>query len=113
MESGKENLHFPSHKEGQLKVIDFPFKRGSIFYIKGIDKAPISPEHDSMFKSLEPLDYDVGKAKTVEYRTSSFLFPISHYLESSSSDSLIPGHMISSNNEPFPPPKYSVKERPP
>lgn len=65
-----------------------------------------------MFKSLEPLGYDFGKAKPIEYNISSSLFPIGHHLESSSSDSLTPSHMISSNYEPFPPPEYSVKEKP-
>jgi len=95
-----------------MEVINFAFRRDPIFDTKEIDKAPTSLEYDSMFKSLEPLDSDFGKAQLVECNISFSLFRIGLHLESLSGDSLSPGHMMSSNYEPFPPLEYSIKENP-
>lgn len=95
-----------------MAVINFPFRRDPIFDTKEIDKAPTSPKYDSMFKSLEALDYDVREGKLVECNTSSSLLPIGNHFESSSSDSLTSSHMIPIVSEPFLHSNHSVKDEP-
>jgi len=81
-------------------VINFHFRRDTIFDTKGIDKAPTSLEYDAMFKSLEPLGCWEGKHIEYDTSLSHFPFPLSHHLESSLSNSLITFDMTSSDHAP-------------
>jgi len=105
---GKEKKYFSLHRERQLEVINFPVRKGLIYDTKEINKAP---PYDSIFKSPKPLDYDFGKEKPIGYNTPPSPLPSSlvHHFES---DSHACSHMISSDLDPFPLSKYSVKEEP-
>lgn len=113
---GKENYYFPLYEEGQLEVIDSPFRGDPIFDTNNeeINNAPTDPHYDSIFKSLEPLDYDFGEEKPVEYNTSPspLSFPLLHHIESYSSDFLTPFHMIYNDHGPLYLPRYDVEEEP-
>lgn len=54
---------------------------------------------------------DFEEEKPVEYNTSpsALSYPFVHHFKSSTSDSLAPFQMISSDHEPFPPSEYGVK----
>lgn len=95
-----------------------PFWEDPIFDINNdmIDKALshtyLPYDSGSIFKSLEPLELDFQEKDPIETSPSHFPLSIVHHLESSSSDSLTPCHMISSDREPFPHSEYSVEEEP-
>jgi len=99
---GKESYYFPLHEDGQLEVVNSPFSRDQIFNTKKIDEAPTYPPYESMFKSLEPLEYDFGEPIEYNVLPLPLLFPLVHHLESSSTESITPFHVVSSDHEPFP-----------
>lgn len=113
---GKENCYFTLHEEGQLEVINSPFRKDPIFDTNNdeIDKAPTYPPYDSIFKSLEPLNYDFEEEKPIEFETSPspLLFSLIHHLESSTNDSLTPFHMTYNYHGPFHLPMYDFEEEP-
>jgi len=105
-----------------MEVIDSPLNESPIFdspfnerqisdtYNQESSEALTYPSYDYLFESLEPLGCGEGKPIEYDISPSPLPFPLVHHLESSSSKSLIPFGIYSSDHALFPFYEYGVKE---